>query len=259
MKAIIIAAGQGSRLRPHTSNKPKCMVEIQGRSLIERQVQSFRDSGIDDIVVIRGYRGKQIQVPGVRYVDNLNFKQNNILESLFCARDELVGDVLISYGDIMYHSDIVKALITKTAPSMLVVDLDWKKVYEDRDDHPVEQAELCVIDELMYEGAAPGVVYRVAEVGKHIGEDRGVGEFIGLARFSAAAIARMIAHYEKACLQDPNQPYQNAPSLRQAYLTDLLNASIESGEFIHPLWIKGGWREIDTVQDYERAQAEVTW
>ena len=60
MKAIIIAAGQGTRLRPYTADRPKCMVEINGVSLIERQVKTMRDAGIDDIVVIRGYRGKQI-------------------------------------------------------------------------------------------------------------------------------------------------------------------------------------------------------
>ena len=107
MKAIIIAAGQGSRLRPYTSDRPKCMVEIQGRSLIERQVHAFREAGIEEIIVIRGYRGKQIQIPGIRYIDNVHFKKNNILQSLFCARDELVGDVILSYGDILYHQEIV--------------------------------------------------------------------------------------------------------------------------------------------------------
>ena len=122
MKAIIIAAGQGSRLRPHTAKRPKCMVEINGRSLLERQIDGYRAAGIEDIVVIRGYRRKQIQLKGVRYIDNVDYKNNNILESLFTAEEELTGDVIVSYGDIVYHPDIAKALVAKTAPIMVVVD-----------------------------------------------------------------------------------------------------------------------------------------
>ena len=261
MKAIIIAAGQGQRLRPHTAQRPKCMVEVNGKSLIERQVETYRAAGIDEIVIIRGYRGRQIQIPGVRYVDNVDFKENNILESLFCARDELVGDVVISYGDITFHPEILNALVTKHSPSMVVVDLDWKQVYEGRDDHPTDQAELCVVEELTYDGSFNGtnIVHRVIELGKHVTEDNGVGEFIGLARFTAAAVARLCALYDRARLSGPDSPYQHANSLQKAYFTDLLNDAINKGEFIRPFWIKGGWREIDTVQDYDRAQEEVNW
>ena len=90
MKAIIIAAGMGQRLRPYTIDRPKCMVEINGRSLIQRQVDAYRAAGIEDIIVIRGYRGRQIQLPDITYVDNVDYKNNNILESLFCAKDHLL-------------------------------------------------------------------------------------------------------------------------------------------------------------------------
>jgi choline kinase len=262
MKAIIIAAGQGQRLRPYTSDRPKCMVEIQGKTLLERQVAAYRAAGIEDIVVIRGYLGRFIQVPGVRYITNKHFKHNNILESLFCAREELVGDVVVSYGDITFHPDVVRVLLTKQAPSMVVVDLDWRAVYEGRDDHPVAQAELCAVEEVMLDavGWASGApAHRVAELGKHVDGDRGMGEFIGLAKFSAAALGRLCALYDRALLRGRDAPFQHAPSLRKAYLTDLLNEAIEEGEFVHPFWIRGGWREIDTVQDYKRAQAQVNW
>lgn len=258
MKAIIIAAGQGQRLRPYTENRPKCMVEVQGKSLLERQVEAYRNAGIEDIVVIRGYLGKCIQIPGVRYIDNPRFKENNILESLFCARDELVGDVMISYGDITFHPDLIPALMIKQAPMMVVIDLDWKKVYEGRDDHPVDQAELCVAEEVAIDMNMPSA-HRVLTLGKQVGEDVGIGEFIGLLKLSGPALGRLVALYERATLRGREEPFQAAPTLRQAYLTDLLNEAIDSGEHIHPFWIKGGWREIDTVQDLERAQEEINW
>ena len=258
MKAIIIAVGQGQRLRPYTADRPKCMVEIKGKSLIERQVEAYRRAGIKDIVVVRGYLGNRIQIPGVRYIDNPRFKENNILESLMCARDELVGDVVVSYGDITFHPDLVPVLLEKQAPLMVVIDLEWKKVYEGRDDHPVEQAELCVAQEVPIDMNLPSA-YRVSQLGKQVGAEEGIGEFIGLAKISGPALGRLVALYDRALLHGREHPFQAAPTLRQAYLTDLLNEAIAQGEFIQPFWINGNWREIDTVQDYERAQTEVTW
>ena len=261
MKAIIIAAGMGQRLRPYTEDRPKCMVEINGRSLIQRQVDAYRNAGIDEIIVIRGYRGRQIQLPGVTYVDNFDFRKNNILESLFCAREHLFGDVMISYGDITFHPDLVKGLMPVQAPVALVIDLDWAAVYEGRDDHPVEQAELCEVMSLPAEGMLRSDhIHRITDVGKQVGAERARGEFIGLCMINAPALARLCALYDHAKLKGLDTPYMNAPSLRKAYLCDLFNDAIKHDEFIHPFFFKGGmWREIDTVQDYERAQESVTW
>lgn len=261
MKAIIIAAGMGQRLRPYTEDRPKCMVEIKGKSLLARQVESYRAIGIEEIIVIRGYRGRQIQIPGLTYVDNHDFRNNNILESLFCARDHLVGDVIISYGDITFHPELVKGLAATQAPISLAVDLDWAEIYEGRDQHPVEQAELCEVigipTDPMFKNNR---VYRVSEVGKQVTPDRAHGEFIGLCKVHAPALARLCALYEHVKLEGLDKPYINAPSLRKAYLCDLFNDAIRRDEMIQPFFLRGGlWREIDTVQDYERAQESVTW
>ena len=265
MRAIIIAAGQGTRLRPFTDDRPKTMVEVglgaKRRPILHHQIAAYRAAGVHDIVVIRGYKGQQIQLPssqngskgggnqGVRLVDNTDFAHNNILESLFCAGPLLCGDVIVSYGDILFHPGIVKGLMGIHTPATLVVDRMWARTYEGRTDHPVEQAELCRINNY-------GLVSRV---GKAVGPDGAVGEFIGLARFGAAVVARMWARWQRALARGPEQPYGTAPSLRRAYLTDMLNEAIEDGEYIAPLGIEGHWREIDTVQDLERAHAAVTW
>jgi choline kinase len=259
MRAIVIAAGQGTRLRPYTENVPKCMVSINGKTLLERQIEAFRAAGIDDIVVIRGYLGKAIQYPGVTYVDNVDFKNNNILESLFCAKQYLVGDVIISYGDIVYHPNILLGLAKSQNPAALVVDIDWKKTYEDRTDHPVTEAELCKIVSVQDDYMPSTGHHRIIELGKHVDENDGVAEFIGLSKFSAAAIARLQAFYSRAVNKGTDQPFHHAKTLRKAYLSDLLNHAVLEDEWLYPYYIKGGWREIDTVQDYERAQNEVNW
>jgi L-glutamine-phosphate cytidylyltransferase len=250
VRAIIIAAGQGTRLRPHTADRPKCMVEVGGRPIIHHQVAAYRAAGIDDIVVIRGYKGRRMQIPGrVRYVDNKAYRDNNILESLFCAGPLLLGDVMVSYGDIVFHPGVVDGLKGVHAPATLVVDRAWADTYEGRTDHPVDQAELVKIT---HQGL-------VSRVGKSVGAEGAVGEFIGLASFTGPVLARLWALYLAARSKGVNEPYGTAPSLRKAYLTDLLNTAIDEGEMVAPLGIDGHWREIDTVQDLERAAQAVTW
>ena len=86
MRAIIVAAGMGKRLAPYTDDRPKCLVDINGKTLLERQLQSYRAAGVTDIAVVRGYRAEQIDFPGLRYFENPDFRTNNILASLFRAR-----------------------------------------------------------------------------------------------------------------------------------------------------------------------------
>lgn len=249
MKAVVIAAGQGTRLRPYTNDRPKCMVEVAGRPILHHQLDALIKCGVTEIVVIRGYKGRAIDAPGVRFVDNRDYANNNILVSLFSAGAELAGDVIVSYGDIVYHPSVLSHLLDTPGPCTLVIDEAWKKTYEGRTDHPEDQAELCRVSNF-------GLV---TEVGKHVGPSDAFGEFIGLARFSGAFTARMWATYLTAQANGMDQPYGKAPSLRKAYLTDLLNIAIENGEPVGVLATEGGWREIDTVQDLERAQGALDW
>jgi choline kinase len=253
-RAIIIAAGQGTRLRPYTDDRPKCMVEIAGRPMLHHQMRALRAHGISEFVIIRGYLGDRI-VPdapeGVRFVDNTDFKNNNILMSLFTAGPNLVGDCVVGYADIVYHPDVVRAVLSSPAPGALIVDRQWQTAYEGRTDHPVTEAELCRLNRSL-----PGLV---EEVGKQVGPGGAYGEFIGLARFRAPLVARLWAHYSAALYRGVDAPLGNAPSLRKAYLTDLVNEAIADGEYFAAVPIDGRWREIDTVQDLERARAIVNW
>lgn len=249
MKAIVIAAGRGTRLRPHTDHRPKCMVEVAGKPVLHRQIEAFRAAGIHDIVVIAGYRHRAIDARGIRVVRNRDYANHQILMSLFTAADELCGDVVVSYGDIVYRPEIVTTLASIATAGCLVVDEGWEKAYEGRDDHPVAQAELC--------RAAPSGMVR--EVGKHVGPDGAFGEFIGLARFSSGLLGRLVSRYYEALAVGPDRPFGAASSLREAYLTDAINELIMRDEAFSMLAIDGGWREIDTVQDLERAHGAVNW
>ena len=101
MKAIILAAGEGKRLRPLTNKKPKCMVEVNGKSIISHQIECLRRNGIESINICLGYASKEVCFDKVIYHYNTNYARTNMVYTLFCAKSELENDdILVSYG---YH------------------------------------------------------------------------------------------------------------------------------------------------------------
>jgi choline kinase len=197
---------------------------------------------VDDVHIVRGYLADKLVVPGATYYENRDFRNNNILHSLMFASDALDGPLLTTYSDIVYTSDVVEKLLASPHDISLVVDRRWAQAYEGRDDHPPEQAELTELKD-----------DRVIRVGKVVGPDNAVGEFIGLAKYSArgSKLLRETFNDVRAKLGD-DDPFQNAELFRKAYLTDLFQEMIDRGVKIGITPIDGEWREIDTVQDLER-------
>jgi choline kinase len=253
MRAIIVAAGMGRRLAPHTDDRPKCLVEIAGRSILARQVDAYRAAGVDDIHIVRGYMAERIAIDGASYHANPDYTRNNILGSLFCAEPAMAGGFFFSYSDIVFRPEVVRQLADSPADYGLIVDRRWDEAYVGRTLHPESEAELAAVD------TADG--NRVLAVGKRkVPRERAHGEFIGLARFSARAADLMRAEYRRVEREiGLGAPFGNAPRLEVAYLTDLLNHLIDRGERMTSVDIEGGWREIDTPQDLERAREIVDW
>lgn len=152
MKAIILAAGEGKRLRPLTEDKPKSMVSIWGQSLLERQLEQLTNIGIDDVVVVTGYKKEQIEALGVKTVFNSEYNSSNMVYSLSCALTELSPneDVLILYGDIAYPTEYLLALRdapTDKFPVVVLGNLDWYKLWSARLDDPLSDAETFIFDD----------------------------------------------------------------------------------------------------------------
>ncbi len=252
-KAIIIAAGRGRRLIPYTDEMPKCMVPIAGRSILEWQLDAFRGCGVDEIVIIRGYLGHVLEAraadlgPGVRFVDNPDFESNNILHSLFCAADEIDGPLYITYSDIVFTESVARTLHDAAGEICLIIDRDFGDIYEGRTEHPLHEAEVADLDE-------KGHVHRVGK--RALPPEDAWGEFIGLAKLSATGTDWLRRAWTELCSDyrgREDQPFQRAAAFRNAYLTDMLQHLIDAGRPLTPVGIRGSWREIDTVQDYQRA------
>lgn len=245
IKAIIIAAGMSSRLVELTDDRPKCMLEIRGKTILQRQIEAFHQCGITETVVIRGYKKEVINYTGVKYIYNQNYRRNNILESLMYAESDMDGEFIATYSDIVFKPGVVRRLLESTADISLVVDTAWKSRYKGRFQHPVEEAEKVVVSN-----------NRVVGIGKVINPNEAYGEFIGLAKFSAAGAEILRTNYKRVVAEFGKAQFHTASSVEQAYLTDMFQELIDRGYAISTVDIKGQWMELDTIEDINTARKE---
>ena len=245
IKAIIIAAGMSSRLVELTDDKPKCMLEIKGKTILQRQIETFNQCGITEIIVIRGYKKEVINYTGVKYIYNQNYRRNNILESLMYAESDMDGEFVASYSDILFKASVVRSLLESKADISIVTDIAWKSRYKKRFQHPVEEAEKVTVSN-----------NRVMEISKSINPNEAYGEFIGLAKFTNTGAEILKTNYRRVVAEFGKTQFHAAPSVEQAYLTDMFQELIDKGYTISNVDIKGQWMELDTIEDINTARKE---
>ena len=242
MKAIILAAGKGSRLGSVTKNIPKGMLEVFGKTLIERQIEIYRNCGIEDITIVTGYKNEIINYSNVDYILNQNYATTNINESLFCASKKLTDEVIISYTDIIFEQKIIRQMLEFSGDIGIAVNVNWRKNYEGRNFHPLSEAENVLIEN-----------ESVYEIRKNISKntfDQQIAEFLGIMKLSQKGGKILLEKYNQ--LKDNHQgSFHTANSLDQAYITDMLQEIINSGYDVRPIKTNGNWAEIDTTQDLE--------
>ncbi len=237
MRAIVLAAGQGARLRPLTDDRPKCMVAYKGVPLIDRILASLREAGVTDIVIVKGYKAESLNPPGARTFTNERYASGNMVASLFTVEDELAGDILITYSDIAYGPGIVQKLETSDADISIVVDLAWRELWQKRMSDPLADAETLKLDGR-----------RVLELGKKPWSYADVeGQYIGLIKLSARGAEKLRALYARL---DRGATYDGQP-FEKMYMTSLLQRAIDEGIEVRAVPIRGGWIEIDAPSDLD--------
>jgi choline kinase len=210
MKAIIIAAGPSTRLSPLTDDRPKCMLKVKGRPIIQNMINLFRNNGVSDISVIRGYKKEKINFSNITYFENSEYKDNNILHSLITAREKLEEairlneDIIVSYSDIWYEDSVVKKLLESQEDISAIVDTDWEEYYDGRTDHPISEAEKVII----------GNDNKILKTGKSINHNmlgERHGEFIGLWKFTPEGAKVFLGHFDKLNSDlNKKDPFQSA-------------------------------------------------
>jgi len=236
-RVVHLAAGQGTRLRPLTDDQPKPLVELGGKSLLERNVKTLDSAGVSDNVVVTGYEAEQIENLGLNTVRNDVYDETEMIYSLFCAAEAFPDpggqDLLISYGDIVYEQSVVESLLDCSAPICVVVDREWQRLWETRFDDPLSDAETLDVD-------ADG---RIKEIGNTPeGFDEIDAQYIGLLKIRNDYIKPLIEEYEEIAAQTDD--YVSIDST--AFLQRLIN----KGWRLEAVPVDGGWLEVDTLEDF---------
>ena len=246
-KTLIVAAGLGSRLKKHTENLPKCMLDFGGKTLLERQILAYKKCGINDITVIRGYKKNKINYKNLKYFDNNDYQKNNILNSIFYGEEIINGNIIIAYSDILFESNVVKRLLESDHDISVVVDIDWRGYYVGRKEHPIEEAENVIFNSNN----------EVIKIGKISTEKEEVhGEFIGMIKLTHKGTEIFKKNFHRVKKLYWSKPFQKSKTFQNAYLTDMIQELVHIGIKVHCVIIERGWKEIDTVEDYQKSLKE---
>ena len=260
--AVIAAAGFEKQLLPLIEDKPKCLLDIKGKTILERQVATLNECNVKDIALVRGYKKEAITLPNIRYYDNDHYEETGDLYSIFCAENELKGRCLFLYGDIVFETAVLEKLLKSPADIALVVDMAWhdstrqgsasRSVRPDlvRLEHPPGKSYLSRI-------ALPDEENRVVKIGQDLPPDSAHGEFIGLAMTSERGTAILREAYHKARTTYAAKRFHEAGSVAKASFTDLLQELIASGQKVHCVPVFKGWIEVDSFEEYQQAWAKL--
>jgi phosphoenolpyruvate phosphomutase len=245
VQAIIIGAGRGQRLMPTTADTPKCFAGVGGRRILDWALAAFRAHGIDRVCFIGGYQIDKVRAayPDLEFRNNADWPNNNILASLFAAEDRMDGPFLCAYSDILFTPEVIGRALANTDDMALVVDTRWRERYADRTEHPPDDAEKVLVE-----------AGRVRRVARDIDPEAAHGEYIGVARFTAAGAQRLRSHYHRCQAAYAGRPFREARTFEKAYLIQLFQDMIEQGESFGHVDTAGGYIEIDTQQDFDYAR-----
>lgn len=241
MKTIILAAGQGTRLRPYTNDKPKCMVSLAGQPLLHHQLDAMAACGVRyGIAVVGGYLSDRLDTRGAEVVINPRYAETNMVQTLFCARQlmEPGQDLLISYGDIVYEPKVLKAVLECDAPIALAADQQWQRLWKLRMEEPLDDAETFIMDDQQH----------VLSLGKKPDSyDQVQAQYMGLFRIRADYVERFVAAFDAL---DPYAIY-DGKDLDNMYMTSFVQHLIDLGWPVKACLVDNGWLEVDTASELE--------
>jgi phosphoenolpyruvate phosphomutase len=246
MKAIIVAAGVGSRLGDLTKNLPKPLLDVNGKSILEHQIELFHKFGIKDVIIIRGPHKEKFHFDNVRYIEDTDYQNHDLLGSLMMASKEMNDDLIISYGDIIFDEKIMKKIISFDDDAGLVIDLNWEKNYQNKSKELIDKVSVTriqnnFIDKIGYK--------------KNMNLDNNVelAEFIGIMKFSKKVSQIFTKKFFELETHHTGKFY-DSPSLTFGIITDMIEDLITDKIKFLPISIDGVWCEIDTVEDLQNAK-----
>jgi len=250
MRMIVLAAGPGKRLRPLTDDKPKTLVPFLGRPMLDWTLTTARENGLDDIVVIGGYRSDRIVLPQIQVVTNPDYAVTSMVGSLMVAEPWFGEEFVMSYGDIVYRPEVLRAVLNSKAEIGVVVDLDWLPYWVRRFGDPLRDAESLRM-------TPEGVIRSIGRSVERVEDIQ--AQYIGLVVFRGRGVKALRRAWMRAktdaSYRRPILGHRNALDLLT--MTDMLDELTSGDVPVTAIPIHGGWIGIDTPDDI--AAGEERW
>lgn len=241
MKIIILAAGQGTRLRPLTNSVPKCMVEYKNKPMINQLLEVINLFDFDEKILLTGYLKEVLEnhlsKENITFVHNKHYDKTNMVSTLFCAEEKMDDDIIISYSDIVYTPNTLEKLIASKGKISVIVDKKYRELWKQRMENPLDDLESLKIKN-----------NQIIEIGKKVDSYTEIdGQYIGLLKISREVLPKVIEFYNSL---DKSLNY-DGKNFENMYMTTLLQKLIDEGFEISPVFIDGGWIEVDTIDDLQ--------
>lgn len=232
MRAIILAAGRGSRMKSMTSDRPKCLVDLNGITLIQKQVDTMRQAGINKIGIVTGYRREMLENFADVEFHNSMWSKTNMVTSLSMADEWLQKyNCIVSYSDIFYEASAITSLTKSKAHIAITYDPNWKILWEKRFIDPLSDAETFVLDD-------ENTLIEIG--GKATSIDEIKGQYMGLTYFRPNG-------WKEMCLMRDSLPHEKAD--RQDMTAALSEIIKRDNIKIHAVKYNNVWGEIDSEND----------
>jgi len=246
IKVIIPAAGTDPEF-----NIPKAMTLLKGKSVLQRQIETLKNCGINDITVIRGYKKEEFNVDGVKYIDNDEYNKYYILHSLFKAEEYMEGGFLFIYSDILFNEQIIKNLLNSKGDIILALD----------NSYTYHKHKIDKILELVLTKNKPSEQTRdlyqieneIVRIGRSINMEMADYEFTGIAYFSEYGVESIRRIYNE-CKLNHKGNFHEANSFQNASFIDFIQEVIDRGFRVDILEVHKGWFEIHNRKDIEIAE-----
>jgi phosphoenolpyruvate phosphomutase len=246
--AVVLAASRGQGLEAMTIDRPKVMLPIAGKPLLRWLIDSFKEEGINDITVVGGYRADAIDTAGIKLLVNERFAHTGELASLVCAVDALQADTVISYGDLLFRSYVLRALVDSHADFSLVVDSSPTGA----NNRTVRDFAYCSRSDDRGVFGRPVLLERVATAADAASHAQDLaasgrqahGRWIGMLKVSRQGLTK---------LKEVLAALRMRPDFDTLDMPALLNALVAAGTAIAVLYVHGHWRGVNDLDDFHRA------
>lgn len=234
MKAIILAAGRGSRMGAFTKDKHKCLLKVEGKRLIDWQIEALINCGLKDIGIVTGYRRADLQEFGLKEFYNSRWNQTNMVGSLLQAKEWLSkSSCIVTYSDIFYMSSAIDILKKSKSDIAITYDPDWLNLWKSRFSDPLSDAETFKLN-------SNGMLTEIGKKPQNINEVE--GQYMGLLKFSPEGW--------KTCEQIISSlSFQERDIIHMTSLLDKVSKNNLYG--VAALPYKEKWGEVDFESDFQ--------